>query len=100
MNENVRHTSLSEDELMRRIAKNGGHRNPLEERKLATPQQIGETVSKYAKESDDANADDPSLLEKIRRPETALLLLMIASIGISAMQSGAGQEILRKLSGQ
>lgn len=89
------------DQLMHFVAeKSGGHRNPNEKVKLANPQQIGEAISKAAKESDEANADDPTFLEKVLgRPEGALLLLGILSVGAGILNSPQGQELLQRILG-
>lgn len=107
MNEFGPKTGLANDELMQFVAKqskserDGGHRRPNEEAQFASPQAIGDAISRAAQESDAANADDPTFLEKIlKRPEGALFMLGIIAIGSGFLSSGAGQEILRKIPGQ
>ncbi len=91
--------ATGEDEMTRFVAdlsRRGRH--PKNE---ATPQQIGDAISQAAHEADEANADDPSLLERLRKHgELQILLGLMAVGGLTVfLNSEIGQEVLRKLQG-
>lgn len=93
MNEQGRFTQPT-DAMMKFVAKRD--HGASHSGKEATPQQIGDVVSEFTKRSDESNADEPTLLERLgKHPEGILLILGATSIGAAILSSEPFQKVLQ-----